>query len=74
MAQTYVNFNQAQQQLADIEAIDYFFAREMILALNARTELSTRTEILAEQEQVLIHLFIALSVSLRAGHTCLPLT
>lgn len=68
MAQPYSNFNQAQQQLADIEAIDYFFAKEMILALNARSDLFT------EQEHILTHLFIALSVSLRAGHTCLPLT
>ena len=68
MAQTYINFNQAQQKLAGIEAIDYFFAREMLIALSVRSELS------AEQEQVLMHLFIALSVSLRAGHTCLPLT
>lgn len=68
MTQTYINFNQAQQQLADIEAIDYFFAREMITALTNDSNCST------DQEQILIHLFMALSSSLRAGHTCLPLS
>jgi len=64
----YKSFFQAQQQLADIEAIDYFFAKEMLTVLSKSTELS------AEQEKILIHVFFALSVSLRAGHTCLPLT
>lgn len=68
MVQTYINFNQAQQQLASIEAIDYFFAREMNIAL------SVSSKVVAEQDQLLIHLFMALSVSLRAGHTCLPIT
>lgn len=63
----YNSFFQAQQQLANIEAIDYFFAKEMLTALNKTSELST------EQEQLLNHIFFALSVSLRAGHTCLPL-
>jgi len=64
----YKSFFQAQQQLADVEAIDYFFAKEMLTALSKSTELS------AEQEQILSHVFFALSVSLRSGHTCLPLT
>ena len=63
----YNSFFQAQQQLADIEAIDYFFAKEMLTALKASNELSP------VQEQILSHVFFALSVSLRAGHTCLPL-
>lgn len=67
MLQSYASFNQAQQRIANIEPIDYFFAREMILALSARNQLSV------EQENILIHLFIALSISLRAGHTCLPI-
>ncbi len=68
MAQTYTSFNQAQQQLADIAAIDYFFAREMLSALTVNAELTV------QQAQILTHLFIALSVSLRAGHSCLPIT
>lgn len=63
----YNSFFQAQQQLVGIEAIDYFFAKEMLIALNKTSELST------EQEQLLNHVFFALSVSLRVGHTCLPL-
>jgi len=68
MSQCYLNFNHAQQQLANIEAIDYFFAREMIMAL------TTRKELLVEHEEILFHLFTALSISLREGHTCLPIT
>ncbi|MDO6508529.1 exodeoxyribonuclease V subunit alpha [Colwellia sp. 4_MG-2023] len=68
MAHIIVNFNQAQQQLANIEAIDYFFGKELLAALTASADLSD------EQQQILMHLLIALSVSLRAGHTCLPIT
>ena len=64
----YNNFFQAQQQLAGIEAIDYFFAKEMLTALNKIHEFT------APQEQLLHHVFFALSVSLRAGHSCLPLS
>lgn len=64
----YNSFFQAQQQLADIEAIDYFFAKEMLTVLKELNGLSS------EQEQILSHIFFALSISLREGHTCLPLT
>lgn len=73
MAQTYANFAQAQQQLATIEAIDYFFAKEMNTALVDKI-LTAEQEIPADKLAIFTHLFIALSVSLRAGHTCLPLT
>ncbi len=66
MLQVYNSFAQAQQQLANIEAIDYFFAKEIVIAL------TDNDECLAH-EQILLHVFFALSVSLRAGHTCLPL-
>lgn len=68
MAESYTSFNQAQQQLASLEAIDYFFAREMLNALTLQTILAD------DQTSALFHAFIALSVSLRAGHTCLPIT
>ncbi|NQY89411.1 MAG: exodeoxyribonuclease V subunit alpha [Colwellia sp.] len=68
----YNSFFQAQQQLADIEAIDYFFAKEMLTALTKSNELSSQLSI--TQAQILNHVFFALSASLRAGHTCLPLT
>ena len=67
MSQVYTSFAQAQQALIDVEAIDYFFAKEMIIAL---AEHSLATD---EQQKTLMHLFMALSVSLRAGHSCLPL-
>lgn len=64
----YQNYSQAQQKLADIEAIDYFFAKEITLSLSLTSELSNT------QEQTLVHVLIALSASLRAGHSCLPLS
>jgi exodeoxyribonuclease V alpha subunit len=67
MAQIALSFNQVQQQLANIEAIDYFFAKEMIMALTVGTDFSD------DEIHVLFHVFTALSASLRAGHTCLPL-
>ena len=63
----YNSFFDAQHQLADIEAIDYFFAKEMLSALKESNEL------ISEQEQILCHVFFALSMGLRAGHTCLPI-
>jgi exodeoxyribonuclease V alpha subunit len=66
MTQIYVNFNQAQQKLANIAAIDYFFAKEMVSAL------SNNTVINEEQAVILLHVFMSLNESLRAGHTCLP--
>ena len=67
MAQIALSFNQVQQQLANIEAIDYFFAKEMIMALTVGTDFSD------DEIHVLFHVFTALSARLRAGHTCLPL-
>ena len=64
----YTNYTQAKQQLADIEAIDYFFAKEMITVLKNIHDISS------ESESILNHLFFALSLSLRAGHSCLPLS
>jgi len=72
MIQSYINFVQAQQYITNIEAIDYFFAKEMLLALNTQSELLTQ-DVLSEEKRVLInHVFMALSVGLRAGHTCMP--
>ncbi len=63
----YSSFNQAQQQISDLAAIDYFFAKEILLSL-AGQKLSQ------DQQGLAFHLFIALSDSLRQGHTCLPLS
>ncbi len=57
------SFAYAQQQLAGIEAIDYFFAKEMCQVIVINDDVS----------EILAHVFIALSVNHRAGHTCLAL-
>ncbi len=67
MTQMYQNFNQVKQAIADIEAIDYFFAKELLFSLSAEQPLPQA------EEQFIMHLGLALSVSLRNGNTCLPL-
>lgn len=72
----YHSFSQAQKQLTGIEAIDYFFAKEIFVALTSKSEVATESliELSNEQQQILSHVLMALSSSLRAGHTCLPLS
>jgi len=72
----YHSFSQAQQQLAGIEAIDYFFSKEISVALTSKNEVLAENVITlsTEQQQVFSHMLLALSASLRAGHTCLPLS
>jgi len=62
----YQRFFEAQKQLCNIEAIDYFFAKEMFNTLISKNKS-------ASNFIVIFHLFIALSESLRKGHTCLDL-
>ncbi|TCI02016.1 exodeoxyribonuclease V subunit alpha [Corallincola luteus] len=59
---SYRNSEQCQQQLADIEAIDYFFAQQMSL------------ELAPQRPELLFHLLLALQWALRQGHSCLPLS
>ncbi|NQZ21725.1 MAG: exodeoxyribonuclease V subunit alpha [Colwellia sp.] len=68
MSAIYKQFQQAQQQLSNIEAVDYFFAKEMSQSLHCDSLLDN------EQNSQIFHLLVALSESLRAGHTCLPLS
>lgn len=68
MSAIYKQFQQAQQQLSNIEAVDYFFAKEISQSLHGESMLDT------EQHNQIFHLLIALSESLRAGHSCLPLS
>jgi exodeoxyribonuclease V alpha subunit len=71
--QIYNHFNQAKSVIHGIEAIDYFFAKEMVSALlNKRAH--DITAVPFDPIANLTHLFLALSASLRAGHSCLPLT
>lgn len=81
----YHSFAQAKQAIQCIAPIDYFFAKEMLQALTANSDMNLDTSAdnadssLKESNehendaQTLTHVFLALSDSLRAGHTCLPL-
>jgi len=62
----YARFKDAQLQLVNIVAIDYFFAKEM---LSCALQDSDQVDV-----ELIFHLFIALSESLRQGHSCLPLS
>lgn len=80
----YSRFSQVKDAIQGVEAIDYFFAKEMLSALTSHTKSQTLTEEKAEsgcdispeisRQRNLYHLFLALSASLRAGHSCLPLS
>lgn len=65
----YSSYAQANSTIQGIEAIDYFFAKEMFQALIVHKEI----EVTDKCEQNLYHLFLALSSMLRAGHSCLSL-
>jgi len=69
----YTSFSQAQSQLNGIEAIDYYLAKQLVDSLNSENQsallIFSRVEI-----ELLYHAFMALSESVRLGHTCLPLT
>ncbi len=67
----YQHFNQAKEAIIGIEAIDYFFAKEMLSALVVKQEVSQEVSQITLAN--LNHIFLALSASLRAGHSCLPL-
>lgn len=93
--QVYSRFSQVKETIQGVEAIDYFFAKEMFSALitaKKTARIPTRTvltdsathsltsspsveiELEPDCRSNLYHLFLALSASLRAGHSCLPLT
>ncbi len=57
----YHHFLHASQQLANIESIDYYLAKQLIQAYDQ------------EENVLLFHVLMALSENLRQGHTCLPL-
>jgi exodeoxyribonuclease V alpha subunit len=57
----YANFAQAKQALSTIEAIDYFLAKQLCESL------------LTRPNDVFAHLMLYLSVSVREGHSCLPI-
>ena len=71
----YANFNQVQKEISGLEAIDYFFAKEMHLAIYHVMQNSMVDTIDHDQSQVMFfHVLLALSESLRSGHSCLPIS
>ncbi len=76
----YSRFSQVKDIIQGIEAIDYFFAKEMLSALVAKhngqtlIEEATASGSESDRQNNLYHVFLALSASLRAGHSCLPLS
>lgn len=67
----YASFHQAQQCLYELEAIDYYLAKELtldLLNLNEQVGESSNSPLLC------FHLIVALSQSVRQGHSCLPLS
>jgi len=83
----YSRFSQVKEAILGVEAIDYFFAKEMLSALTSQNNSQYVTGKVTEggTEEIadsashsarqgnLYHVFLALSASLRAGHSCLPL-
>ncbi len=75
----YDNFFQAELALDGIEAIDYFLAKSLLAAPSEKLDNSGASDsalITAHNAPVtslLFHLFLALSLSQRNGHSCLEL-
>ncbi len=74
----YLSFAQAQAELNDIEPIDYFFAKEFTEDLASSYVLKYKDSEgddsqFIHQQIVVFHLLVALSKSVREGHTCLPI-
>ena len=74
--QVYNHFNQVKEAIQGVEAIDYFFAKEMLTALATEkvVEQNNQDSHQESHQKNLYHVFLALSASLRAGHSCLPLS
>ncbi|MGB2742101.1 MAG: exodeoxyribonuclease V subunit alpha [Cognaticolwellia sp.] len=81
-ANIYASFAHAARQLEGLVAVDYFFAKEIsqCLGFSASVTPSLESANLASEkleqgheQQQWFHLLIALSASLRDGHSCLPL-
>lgn len=64
----YSSYALAKKEIATIEPIDYFFAKDLI-------QLFTANNIAYSDQQCteLFHILMALSQSLREGHVCLPI-
>ena len=70
----YASFQHANRQLDGLVAVDYFFAKEINQCLIFKPDSTSLLELNQEIKQLQwFHLLIALSASLRDGHSCLPL-
>jgi len=84
----YHNFAAVKQKVQGLQAIDYFFAKDMLAALsqdqitdhntdeqntNDQNTEDQGTKSSSNHSEVISHVLLALSESLRAGHSCLPL-
>ena len=74
----YQSFQHASGDYKDIKAIDYFFAKEFVGVFESSIPPSPGQSPSQSIEQsnieLLFHLLISLSESVRNGHTCLPLS
>lgn len=80
----YSHFNQLKEVIQGVEAIDYFFAKEMLSALTpsikcqphieGTADLAAESTPVISRQRNLYHVFLALNASLRTGHSCLPLS
>lgn len=69
---SYRQFSQAKHTINGVEPIDYFFAKEVTFSLISENNNEHKFDTFARDN--LFHLCLALSASLREGHSCLPLT
>ncbi len=60
----YSSFKKCQEQLADVAAVDYFFAKECLNVI------STHSKLDENQQEILFHILIKLMNSYSLGHSC----
>ncbi len=70
-AEIYRSFNHAAQRLAGLVAVDYFFAKEISQCVSFFESVAIEHD---SSNKQWFHLLIALSASLRDGHSCLPIS
>lgn len=73
----YSSFKHCQQQLADIEAIDFFLAKRLLAAIEydvTQSDIDNGLQLNQAEKSIFFHLIIALSHALNSGHSCLQLS
>lgn len=64
----YKTFHKAKERLADIQAVDFFFAKEVLTLINSQ---SIRLE--NSSKDILFHLLIELMSAYSFGHSCIKI-